>query len=270
MPSQISSSLVPTSGPGWNAQNAALNAPTLVPTSRSGTSPARASTSITPTWNAPRFAPPLNTTARRRARVGSSQDQARLVPLPFLRSATATAARGSSSAIGASSAGAAPSRGGQALSCGDRRHFGRWRNLGSGPPAANRSTGRGLPPPRARSLRFRQADAPHHGHDPSRAHDADPGGPARGGVGAGAGDVLAEADCQTRRAIDPDQPRRRDLRRRGRQGADPRDPPVRRVAGGDGADDAHDHRLGGRPMTMEFRQLGAGVPLLAPAAVRGA
>src|SRR5262249_32385320 len=87
IPSPTAASLLPTSGPGWNAQNAALNAPTLVPTRRSGTSPARASTSMTPTWNAPRLAPPLKTTARRRGRARGSQDRCRiLILLPRRRS----------------------------------------------------------------------------------------------------------------------------------------------------------------------------------------
>src|SRR4029450_1263588 len=64
----------------------ALKAPTLVPTRRSGASPALASTSITPTWNAPRLAPPLRTTARRLGRVAGSHDNGRIAPLlPRLR-----------------------------------------------------------------------------------------------------------------------------------------------------------------------------------------
>src|SRR5262245_61586760 len=257
MPCQIVSSSVPTSAPGWNAQNAALKAPTLVPTSRSGTSPARASTSITPTWNAPRLAPPLNTTARPRGRVGCSQDQGRLgrptslrVPFsgiaafPCTRRAIARGRRTVAPEIAEISADGEIS----AAACRQQ---------------ADRRGGRCQLPGHADCVSVRP-DAAHHGHDASRAHDGDPGGAARRAVGAGAGDLLAKADRHPRRAIDPDQPRRSDLCRRRRQGADPRDPPARRLAGGDGADDAHHHRRGG-PMTMEFRQLGGSgfrVPVL--------
>src|SRR5262249_8445869 len=148
--------------------------------------PARASTSITPTWNAPRFAPPLNTTARRRGRVGCSHDQGRLdrptsawgpfsgiAAFPCTRRAIARQGRTVAPEIAEISADGETSAAASRQQA-DRRG-GRCHLFGHAACASVRP------------------DAAHHGHDASRADDSDPRGATRRAVGAGAGDLLAKA-----------------------------------------------------------------------------